>query len=120
MTTPERSCTKCGKPALFVAADELGLEWFECGDHGPFDNLAEVERVSLTPIDQWFRQMNVFQAAVSAKCPFCGADIAFGLTPEPFATHAYPTCKKFDGLDVLDFLSEVNRKLAQPRPNPSS
>lgn len=57
--TPERSCTKCGKPARYVAADELGLEWFECGDHGPLDNLAEVERVSLTPIDDWFRDNGI-------------------------------------------------------------
>jgi len=52
----ERNCTKCGKPARFVAADDLGLEWFECGDHGPRDNVAEVDRISLTAIDQWFKE----------------------------------------------------------------
>lgn len=52
------------------------------------------------------------KAEVSGKCPFCGADIAFGSVPEPFATHAFPTCKKFDRLDVLEFLEAVNRSLA--------
>lgn len=55
MSAPDRPCTQCGKPAAFVAADDVGLEWFECGEHGPADNLAGVDRVSLTPIDQWFQ-----------------------------------------------------------------
>lgn len=53
----------------------------------------------------------VFRAEVEAKCPFCGAAIAFGTTPEPFATHGFPTCKRFDRMDVIEFLEAVNHDL---------
>jgi hypothetical protein len=75
-----RACTVCnrrgrlGRPAAFVATGPveppldiagLGLgafppgmgnrsQWFECGDHGPIDNVAGVERQSLEPITAWF------------------------------------------------------------------
>lgn len=52
----DRNCTKCGKPAKYVASDDLGLQWFECGDHDPKDNWAGVMRMSLTSIDDWFRE----------------------------------------------------------------
>jgi hypothetical protein len=42
------------RPATHVARDASGLEWFECGKHDPADNLAEVERVVLEPIAEWF------------------------------------------------------------------
>lgn len=56
----KRRCNTCamnGKPpveATFVAQDATGLQWFECDDHGPMDNVGEVERVSRTPIREWF------------------------------------------------------------------
>lgn len=52
----DRNCTKCGKPAKYVASDDLGLQWFECGNHDPKDNVARVLRMSLTSIDDWFRE----------------------------------------------------------------
>jgi hypothetical protein len=42
------------KPALFVARDSEGLEWFECDAHDPTDNLAETVRVVREPIGEWF------------------------------------------------------------------
>ena len=64
--------------------------------------------------------MPTLQAEVSGKCPFCGADIAFGSTPEPFATHGFPTCKKFDRLDVVNILAAVNRKMLADQTKASS
>lgn len=55
--------------------------------------------------------MTVFRAEIEAKCPFCGAQIAFGTTPEPFATHAFPLCKQFERLDVIEFIQAVNDTL---------
>jgi hypothetical protein len=54
-----RLCTVClGRdrrvPATQIAAGADGLQWFECDDHGPEDNLAEQCRVSLEPIAAWF------------------------------------------------------------------
>jgi hypothetical protein len=60
MSAPERPCTKCGKTAAFIAADAMGLEWFECGEHDLKDNLAGVDRVSLTPIDKWFKDHGLY------------------------------------------------------------
>lgn len=59
MENPGRSCTVCMSKnkrveARFIATDELGVSWYECGDHEPHDNVANVQRVSLTPIDEWF------------------------------------------------------------------
>jgi hypothetical protein len=55
----QRPCTVClargeRRPASFVAGSVDGLEWFECGQHEPTDNLASSARTSLTPIAQWF------------------------------------------------------------------
>lgn len=60
MIVPNRPCSKCGKKAVFVAADDTCLEWFECGDHGELDNLAGVKRVALTPIELWFKMRSYF------------------------------------------------------------
>ena len=49
-----RKCGKCGAPAKYVAGDKHGLEWFECEKHDAWDNLAQVERVSLINIKTWF------------------------------------------------------------------
>jgi hypothetical protein len=54
-----RSCTVClardiRRPATHVARDAAGLEWFECGDHAPTDNLTETRRLALEPIADWF------------------------------------------------------------------
>jgi hypothetical protein len=52
---PPRSCTRCGERAFFVAADAHGLEWFECGNHRRWDNVAGVERTRLVPLVKWFK-----------------------------------------------------------------
>lgn len=62
MKHPERYCTVCvarGRTvvATQVAAAAGGLEWYECNDHGPTDNVATVERVGLVPIAEWFRRV---------------------------------------------------------------
>lgn len=69
-----RTCTVCngrgktGRPAAFVASGPLAMfaglppsagdggrmQWFECGEHGPTDNLADVTREILEPIAEWF------------------------------------------------------------------
>ena len=54
----DTNCTTClAKSKLvearFVAGDADGLEWYECGQHKPDDNLAGVTRQSLTPIAEW-------------------------------------------------------------------
>lgn len=54
-----RSCTVClarnkRRDATHVARDAGGLEWFECGQHDPTDNVAETIRVVLEPIAAWF------------------------------------------------------------------
>ncbi len=59
----KRICTSCQPKivdALYVATglkEILGypLQWFECGNHEPTDNLAGVTRVSLIPIDEWLK-----------------------------------------------------------------
>ena len=51
-----------GRPpveATFVASDATGLLWFECDEHGPMDNVAEVERVKRTPIGEWFASIGL-------------------------------------------------------------
>jgi ATP-binding cassette subfamily B protein len=42
---------------LLVAHDASGLEWFECGGHGPTDNVAGVKRTELESIGTWFARM---------------------------------------------------------------
>lgn len=54
-----RPCTVClarnrRVEATHVAGTVDGLEWFECGQHAPTDNLAESARTTLIPIAQWF------------------------------------------------------------------
>jgi hypothetical protein len=51
-----RRCTHCGAPARFVASAG-SLSWFECGEHGPTENLAAVIRDKLEPIDAWRARM---------------------------------------------------------------
>jgi hypothetical protein len=51
---PERACTMCGRPAQLVAADRDGLEWFECGRHNAFQNIAGVQRVRFMSIKAYF------------------------------------------------------------------
>lgn len=63
----KRYCTCCmptkGRVlAKFVASgpeDIPGhpMQWFECGEHSPLDNLAGVERVNLEPIEAWFAEV---------------------------------------------------------------
>lgn len=69
MSAPARPCTKCGSNAVAVAADATGLEWFECANHGPRDNRAGVERVSLTPIEKWFADRGLLRCN---RCMGCG------------------------------------------------
>lgn len=55
-SVPERKCGRCGKPAVYVAADGTGLEWFECGEHDKRDNIAGVLRTSLITLELWWAQ----------------------------------------------------------------
>ena len=50
-------------------------------------------------------------------CPFCKGEFSVAKLTEPFqgmpvgmpfVNHTEPTCKKFDELDVLEFLQAVN------------
>jgi hypothetical protein len=67
---PGRTCTVCnadsqnssrrarsqpGSPALFVATDGDGMQWFQCEDHTPAAGAASgsFRVVTLTPIDVW-------------------------------------------------------------------
>jgi hypothetical protein len=52
----DRRCTYCGAPARFVASAG-SLSWFECGGHGPTENLAAVIRDRLEPLDLWRARM---------------------------------------------------------------
>lgn len=36
-----------------VATDADGLQWFECEDHEPTDNLANTTRIHREPIADW-------------------------------------------------------------------
>ena len=54
----EYFCNSCmGKGlkvrATLVVGDRHGLQWFECGNHAPFDNLAETERVTSKDLGKW-------------------------------------------------------------------
>lgn len=57
--------------------------------------------------------MNVLQANVYYKCPFCNGDVHAGGIgdAEPFVTHSLPTCAKFDRLPIDEFLRECRLKL---------
>jgi hypothetical protein len=62
--TEPRSCTVClardrRRPATHVARDAGGLEWFECGSHHAFDNVAGTLRLALEPIATWFKRRGV-------------------------------------------------------------
>lgn len=57
-TEEARRCLMChvrGKRviATMVSTAADGLQWFECTDHGPTDNLAEVTRIATEPIADW-------------------------------------------------------------------
>lgn len=59
MRNPGRNCTVCLShdkrvDARFVATATDGMQWYECGEHEPHDNVAGATRASLTPIDEWF------------------------------------------------------------------
>ncbi len=63
-----RNCTVClandvRRPATHVARAASGFEWFECGQHGPGDNLAYQPRVALEPIADWFDRVEQRLAA---------------------------------------------------------
>jgi hypothetical protein len=60
----KRACTTCQarglrKEAKFVASDVNDLLWFECDEHEAHDNIAEVERVSLEPIGEFFTRAGI-------------------------------------------------------------
>lgn len=48
-------CQHRGKHAIAdqVATDAHGLQWFECKDHEPTDNIAENTRISREEIGAW-------------------------------------------------------------------
>lgn len=59
-----RFCGQClvggvKSPALYVASDAEGLEWYECGEHFPDDNVAGVTRTKLTPLAQWCEENDI-------------------------------------------------------------
>jgi hypothetical protein len=59
MVNTARPCTVCLArrtriDATHVAGTADGFEWFECGQHEPTDNVAQVVRAKLTPIAEWF------------------------------------------------------------------
>lgn len=39
--------------ATLIVGDRDGLQWFECGNHDPFDNLAETERITSEDLRKW-------------------------------------------------------------------
>jgi hypothetical protein len=45
--------------AVHVATDAEGLQWLECADHEPTDNIAETKRADLMPIEQWFNENGI-------------------------------------------------------------
>jgi hypothetical protein len=54
----EYFCTGCMGNGLRVKAtlivgDRDGIQWFECGNHDPFDNLAETERITSEDLGKW-------------------------------------------------------------------
>ncbi len=65
-----RTCTVCnargqtGKRASFIASNAVGLQWFECEDHGPGDHaatfgaegVADGQRVSRESLESWFHR----------------------------------------------------------------
>lgn len=61
----KRACTTCAmlrkvrKPAEFIASDATGLCWYECADHTPVDNVAEVLRTQRMPIREWFEAAGI-------------------------------------------------------------
>lgn len=56
---PERFCTRCWKPALYVATDASGLQWYECEGHDSTDNVAGTTRVVLTPIIEMWKRLGI-------------------------------------------------------------
>lgn len=57
--TAPRFCTGCmgrgiRRPAIQIARDAGGAEWFECGQHTASDNLMGTERVAFESLEAWF------------------------------------------------------------------
>lgn len=64
----EPSCTNCGAPARYVAGDDSGLQWFECGEHTADDNLAGSPRTTLEPLEEWRSRLSECpQSAIRAE-----------------------------------------------------
>jgi hypothetical protein len=64
MKPPDRPCTVCrlrGQDirATHVAASASGLEWYECGEHGPDEHVER--RTGLVTIVDWFRRLPGFE-----------------------------------------------------------
>jgi hypothetical protein len=100
MRSHGRNCTGClpsGKRerARFVARSADGMEWFECGAHGPTENVAGVKRTKLTPIAQWYRVHDL-------PCPNHGA------------TEACLDCQDGDTTDGAAFPHPTNCKGRTP------
>lgn len=56
------NCTTClgrgvRRVATHVAADPRGLEWYECDEHEPTDNIAGTVRTGRVAIADWFRRV---------------------------------------------------------------
>lgn len=78
-----RFCTGClgrgiRRPATHIAGDASGLQWFECGEHAPSDNLAETERVTLEPLEAWFERNGL-----PVPPPLTGAPYVKGIYQRP-------------------------------------
>jgi hypothetical protein len=41
--------------STLVSHDATGLEWLECANHGPKDNLVQTERIGSLPLAEWLR-----------------------------------------------------------------
>ena len=51
----------------------------------------------------------------SGKCPQCGREIRF-IVDKGAALHELPTCRVFDQLDPLEFVTLVRKHLMGPMP----
>lgn len=59
-----RSCHTCAArgwlvAATVVASDAEGLQWFECDEHSPTDNIGGVTRTSTVPIADWLHAVGI-------------------------------------------------------------
>ena len=61
----QRTCLQClftrnvRIPSTHIASDAEGLQWFECSNHEPTDNVAGVTRVQLQPLNDWLREQGL-------------------------------------------------------------